>query len=119
MLLGIDMPEAYVKAASQRLLKAGKEYLSEVDHTKHTYSPKIDEIAMARQHDEAIQSGGISLHDTIKEGMQIKISDEDLFHEELHITIDTLTKSPSKRPRRKARLSACKTRLTLWYPAIP
>ena len=119
VLLGIDMPEAYVKAASQRLLKAGKEYLSEVDHTKHTYSPKIDEIAMARQHDEAIQSGGISLHDTIKEGMQIKISDEDLFHEELHITIDTLTKSPSKRPRRKARLSACKTRLTLWYPAIP
>ncbi len=91
VLLGIDMPEAYVKAASQRLLKAGKEYLSEVDHTKHTYSPKIDEIAMARQHDEAIQSGGISLHDTIKEGMQIKISDEDLFHEELHITIDTLT----------------------------
>lgn len=91
VLLGIDMPEAYVKAASQRLLKAGKEYLSEVDHTKHTYSPKIDEIAMARQHEEAIQSGGISLHDTIKEGMQIKISDEDLFHEELHITIDTLT----------------------------
>lgn len=40
VLLGIDMPEAYVKAASQRLLKAGKEYLSEVDHTKHTYSPK-------------------------------------------------------------------------------
>ena len=91
VLLGIDMPEAYVKAASQRLLKAGKEYLSKVDHTKHTYSPKIDEIAMARQHDEAIQSGGISLHYTIKEGMQIKISDEDLFHEELHITIDTLT----------------------------
>lgn len=58
---------------------------------KHTYSPKIDEIAMARQHDEAIQSGGISLHDTIKEGMLIRISDEDLFNEELHITIDTLT----------------------------
>ena len=96
VLLGIDMPEAYVKAASQRLLKAGKEYLSEVDHTKHTYSPKIDEIAMARQHDEAIQSGGISLHDTIKEGMQIKISDEDLFHEELHITIDTLTLKEAK-----------------------
>lgn len=91
VLLGIDMPDAYVKAASQRLLKAGKEYLSEVDHTKHTYSPKIDEIAMARQHDEAIQSGGISLHDTIKEGMSIQISDEDLFDEELCVTIDTLT----------------------------
>lgn len=91
VLLGIDMPDAYVKAASQRLLKAGKEYLSEVDHTKHTYSPKIDEIAMARQHDEAIRSGGISLHDTIKEGMSIRISDEDLFDEELCVTIDTLT----------------------------
>ena len=91
VILGIDLPDVYVKAASQRLLRAGKEYLSEVDHMKHTYSPKIDEIAMARQHDEAIQSGGISLHDTIKEGMLIRISDEDLFNEELHITIDTLT----------------------------
>lgn len=91
VILGINLPDVYVKAASQRLLRAGKEYLSEVDHMKHTYSPKIDEIAMARQHDEAIQSGGISLHDTIKEGMLIRISDEDLFNEELHITIDTLT----------------------------
>lgn len=91
VILGIDLPDVYVKAASQRLLRAGKEYLSEVDHMKHTYSPKIDEIAMARQHDEAIQSGDISLHDTIKEGMLIRISDEDLFNEELHITIDTLT----------------------------
>lgn len=91
VILGIDLPDVYVKAASQRLLRAGKEYLSEVDHMKHTYSPKIDEIAMARQHDEAIQSRGISLHDTIKEGMLIRISDEDLFNEELHITIDTLT----------------------------
>ena len=91
VILGIDLPDVYVKAASQRLLREGKEYLSEVDHMKHTYSPKIDEIAMARQHDEAIQSGGISLHDTIKEGMLIRISDEDLFNEELHITIDTLT----------------------------
>ena len=91
VILGIDLPDVYVKAASQRLLRAGKEYLSEVDHMKHTYSPKIDEIAMARQHDEAIQSGGISLHDTIKEGILIRISDEDLFNEELHITIDTLT----------------------------
>lgn len=91
VILGIDLPDVYVKDASQRLLRAGKEYLSEVDHMKHTYSPKIDEIAMARQHDEAIQSGGISLHDTIKEGMLIRISDEDLFNEELHITIDTLT----------------------------
>lgn len=91
VILGIDLPDVYVKAVSQRLLRAGKEYLSEVDHMKHTYSPKIDEIAMARQHDEAIQSGGISLHDTIKEGMLIRISDEDLFNEELHITIDTLT----------------------------
>lgn len=91
VILGIGLPDVYVKAASQRLLREGKECLSEVDHMKHTYSPKIDEIAMARQHDEAIQSGGISLHDTIKEGMLIRISDEDLFNEELHITIDTLT----------------------------
>ena len=46
VILGIDLPDVYVKAASQRLLRAGKEYLSEVDHMKHTYSPKIDEIAM-------------------------------------------------------------------------
>ena len=57
VLLGIDMPDVYIKAASQRLLTASKEYLAKNDYVRYTYEPKVDEIFMAR-HPE--------LHDSIK-----------------------------------------------------
>lgn len=80
VLLYIDMPEAYIAAASQKLLTAATEWLAKNDYSRSTYTPKIDEIFMARQHDEAMASGGAvtSLHDTLKEGMLLLFEDEDL-----------------------------------------
>lgn len=92
VLLHIEMPEVYIKAASQRLLTAATEWLSNNDYSRSIYAPKIDEIFMARQHDEAMASGGTikSLHDTLKEGMLLLFEDEDL-NIDASIFIDRLT----------------------------
>lgn len=92
VLLNIEMPDAYIKAASIRLLNAAKEYLKKHDYSRSVYSPKVDEIFMARQHDEAMASNGkiASIHDTIKEGMQMLFTDDDL-NVDASIVIDTLT----------------------------
>lgn len=92
VLLHIEMPEVYIKAAAQRLLAAATEWLSKNDYSRSIYAPKIDEIFMARQHDEAMASGGTikSLHDTIKEGMLLLFEDEDL-NIDASIFIDRLT----------------------------
>lgn len=90
VLLNIDMPDVYIKAASQRLLDAAKECLSKNDYVRYSYEPKVDDIYMARQHDEAIETGGISIHDTIKEGDIFLFNDTDLGIDG-SITIDSLT----------------------------
>lgn len=61
VILGIPMPEVYVKAASQRLEVAAKDYLALHDETKFTYTPRIDEIFMANnpQIGEKIKEGDI------------------------------------------------------------
>lgn len=69
VILGISLPEVYIQAASQRLLAAAQEYLSQNDDTKYTYTPKIDEIFMAN-HPE--------LGETIKEGDILNFTDTDL-----------------------------------------
>lgn len=81
VLLGIDMPDVYIKAASQRLLAASQEYLAKNDYARYTYEPKVDEIFMAR-HPE--------LHDSIKEGDLMLFEDEDL-NINGSIIIDSLT----------------------------
>lgn len=81
VLLGIDMPDVYIKAASQKLLTASKEYLAKNDYVRYTYEPKVDEIFMAR-HPE--------LHDSIKEGDLMLFEDEDL-NINGSIIIDSLT----------------------------
>ena len=92
VILDIEMPDVYIKAASQRLLRAAKEYLAKNDYVRYTYSPKVDEIYMARQHDKAMASGGAvkSLHDTLKEGDLLSFKDTDLSVEK-SIVIDKLT----------------------------
>lgn len=92
VLLHIEMPEVYIKAAAQRLKDAAEKWLSKNDYSRSIYAPKIDEIFMARQHDEAMASGGTikSLHDTLKEGMQLLFEDEDL-NIDAAIFIDRLT----------------------------
>lgn len=93
VLSGIELPVQYVEAASEKLLRYAIAWLIENDHTKHTYAPKIDEIYMARQHDEAMEdtTGTTkSLHDTIKEGDIFQFSDED-FGISADVIIDSLS----------------------------
>lgn len=69
VILGIAMPEVYIKAASQKLLTYAQEYLAQNDSTKYTYTPKIDEIFMAQHPD---------LGESIKEGDILNFTDTDL-----------------------------------------
>lgn len=69
VILGIELPEVYVKAAAQRLLSAAQEYLSQNDSTKYTYTPSIDEIFMANNP---------SIGESLKEGDIFNFTDTDL-----------------------------------------
>lgn len=92
VLLHIEMPDVYIKAAAQRLLTAATAWLAKNDYSRSVYAPKVDEIFMARQHDEAMASNGTitSLHDTLCPGMMMLFEDEDL-NIDASIFIDRLT----------------------------
>lgn len=80
VLTGLTLPDEYVEAASRKLLKYALAYLSDNDYTSYVYEPKVDEIYMARQHDEAIadKTGETrSLYMTLKAGDIMRFSDED------------------------------------------
>lgn len=81
VLLGIPLPDSYVEAASRKLLKYALQYLDKNDYTRYIYSPKIDDVFMARQHDKAVADTTrsiVSLHDTFKEGDIMQFDDADL-----------------------------------------
>lgn len=91
VLLQIEMPELYIKTASQRLKEAAEAYLSTIDHSIFTIDPKIDNIKAKRHDDEVESSGeGVKVYDTIYEGMLMQIEDEDLDIDDA-IFIDRLT----------------------------
>lgn len=92
VILHIALPPVYIKAASQDMLEKTKEWLSKNDYSRSIYAPKIDELFMARQHDEAMASNGTiaSLHDTLRAGMVLLFEDED-FNIDAAIPIDRLT----------------------------
>ena len=93
VLTGITLPDSYVNAASLKLLKYAIALLDKNDYTRYVYQPKVDEIFMARQHDqaEADDTGVIkSLHDTLKAGDLMNFNDTDLNIEGI-ISIDQLT----------------------------
>lgn len=80
VVTGIQLPASYIEAASVRLLIALCGRLDERDHIRYVYNPTVDNIYMARQHD-AVTSGtddSVSLHDTLRGGMRLKIQDIDL-----------------------------------------
>ena len=52
VLIGINMPDAYIRAAELRLLAAATEYLADNCETKYTYQPSIDDIYLQRNIDE-------------------------------------------------------------------
>ena len=78
VFLGISMPSVYVKAASQKLKEEGEKWLAKNDYVRFSYSPKVDDIQMARQHEEATMRGEPSVHDVIKEGDLMLFEDSDL-----------------------------------------
>lgn len=55
VLLGIEMPEVFVKAAEIRLLKAACKYLKENSTTKFTYQPYLDDLFIERDYDRNIE----------------------------------------------------------------
>ena len=81
VLTGITLPDSYVNAASLKLLKYAIALIDKNDYTRYVYQPKVDELFMARQHDQAqADDTGVikSLHDTLKAGDLIEFEDTDL-----------------------------------------
>lgn len=92
VLTGITLPDSYVNAASLKLLKYAIAYIDKNDYTRYVYQPKVDEVFMARQNDQATEdkTGTIkSLHDTLKAGDIMEFDDDDL-HIGGKVTIDQL-----------------------------
>lgn len=93
VLTGITLPDSYVKAASLKLLKYAIALIDKNDYTRYVYQPKVDELFMARQHDQAqADDTGVikSLHDTLKAGDLMNFNDTDLNIDGV-ISIDQLT----------------------------
>lgn len=57
VLLGIQMPDAYVQMAEVRLLRAATDYLADNCETKFTYQPSIDDIYLQRNLDLMREAG--------------------------------------------------------------
>ena len=103
IVTGIQMPKAYVDAASVRLFEATIDALREVCTIQKTYLPKIDEIYMAREHAAAVAAAqeeaeegetvdpntAPSLHNKLHAGQLLKVGDTNLGNIESYI--DQLT----------------------------
>lgn len=92
VLTGIELPDSYIEAASEKLFFACVDALLANHAPRYTFQPRIDEIWMQRQHDTAIASGGAveSLHDILKSGDLFSFADDDLLID-AKIIIDVLT----------------------------
>lgn len=80
VLLGIAMPDLYIKAAEQRLKTAATEWLADNDTMAYNFSPKPDNIFLARNPRFAI---------TLRAGRLLRFADADLRLNE-RITISQL-----------------------------
>lgn len=92
VLVGIQMPDTYVNAASEKLLEGALLFLSKNDTTRYTYIPKVDEIYMARQALQVQDTDAPAYHDIINEGDVMNFKDADLLGEDVTnaVYIDTL-----------------------------
>lgn len=78
VITGIYIEDSsYIRAASIKLLRNSIIWLLSNDYTRYTYTPKVDEIFMAYQHERHAQ-GERSYHDTLKEGNVMQFEDTDL-----------------------------------------
>ena len=78
VLTGIDLPDAYVTLASERLFDAAIAALRKNDAPRFTFQPRIDEIWMQRQDDMAHANHITSIHDTLKAGDIFRFADADV-----------------------------------------
>lgn len=90
VITGIPMPDYYISMASEKLLEKSLIALSKNDYTRFTYQPKVDELYMVRQHNDATESHTRSLYMTLKEGDIMLFADGDLGVDDGRIFIDTL-----------------------------
>ena len=81
VLLGIEMPKAYIEAAENRLLERANEYLAKYSVTNYGYEIGLDEIFVGRH---------LTIYDDLIEGKKLHVIDEDLGIDE-SITIQSLT----------------------------
>lgn len=81
VLLGIEMPKAYIEAAENRLLERANEYLAKYSVTNFGYEIGLDEIFVGRH---------LTIYDELLEGKKLHVIDEDLGIDE-SITIQSLT----------------------------
>ena len=84
VILGIEMPDVYVEAASMKLLVEATKALSDVCDTKHTYEPSVDDIYLQRNYDRCEAEGDVtkSVYWKLASGMKfpffgIRESEED------------------------------------------
>lgn len=80
VLLGIRMPNVYIKAAAQRLLKAAALFFVNNDKTRFSYTPTIDNLWMAREHRKKKAEGkeSESIYSTIHAGDWMMVESENL-----------------------------------------
>ncbi len=93
VLSGIELPDEYVEYSAEKLLTYAIAWLDENDHTQKVYTPQIDNVYMARQHDsaEADESGmAVSLYKSLRAGDMLTFADDDLGLS-VTMTIDQLT----------------------------
>lgn len=57
VLLNINMPDAYIKMAEFRLLRAATDYLADNCETQFTYQPYLDDIYLQRNYDKMVAAG--------------------------------------------------------------
>ena len=65
VLLGIRMPDMYIRTASERLLTEAMKYIKDNDKPKFTFTPELDAIYMEKDY---MERGGDSIFWNMKEG---------------------------------------------------
>lgn len=57
VLTNIELPDAYIKAAEVRLLRAATDYLADNCETKYTYEPALNDIYLQQNYEKCLAEG--------------------------------------------------------------
>ena len=60
VIIGIEMPDVYIQAASMKLLVEATKALADVCDTKHEYEPSVDDIYIQRNYDRCEEQGDVT-----------------------------------------------------------